>query len=233
VLGVVAVVAVVAVMPTLSAATGAHGRASRAQLAHRSGLRGHHKLSPSVARLLKGRAVPRSHRAARDVIAHFRLLRRANRGATVASGTDLPAGLLAVHSSEGLDPSRTVAVNDGNMTVWFVPGSAGSCMTTETDGTYMTSCGVNNAGPNPVSEDGLMAIQSVTPVDGSRSTRLVAVVPDGNSTVSLVRADGTSADIPVVDNVVVADLSPAQGFVRWTFLTASGAVATRSLGQSS
>jgi hypothetical protein len=179
----------------------------------------HHPLgaaAPSRA-LLRSRRIPTSPRLANafGVFRHRQLLRTAQAGDGVASSPGLqpittrmanrltaPGGPTAEY---GLNPSLTqeVAVNP-SLHVWLVPGSEGVCviqpLQMETGqpvlGAYATGCG-------SVATASAGGFWGVAGDQGGEQT-LVGLAPDGNSTVSVMDAEGSDQRVPVVDNVYVA-----------------------------
>ncbi len=117
----------------------------------------------------------------------------------------------------------------GTTTVQLIPGSVGTCMRAEFAGAFFSSCAANVGGSQPVSQDGLFQVMNVSAPNGPVSQELAAVLPDGNTTVTLVHGDGTSTSAPVVDNAVVVSLTNENPVTEIDFRTASGSLGVDEL----
>lgn len=121
----------------------------------------------------------------------FAVLRRPRQSSdTIPStaGSEQENGGIASHYGVNESLSRLVGSADG-MSVWLVPGSAGSCIVLSSGG---GACGSNEI----LLTKGLMV--GLVPVSGE-STTVVGVVPDGTS-VTATNGKGTRRSIPIVGN---------------------------------
>lgn len=172
---------------------------------------------------LLGKTRARSHIPARALLAHFAILRRASRRGHTAAADNLPAHFGDGVASLGLDPTAMATVTYGTTPVELIPGSVGSCLRAEFAGAFYSTCAANVGGSQPVSQDGLFQVMSVSTPSGSASQELAAMLPDGNTTVTLVHADGSSVSAPVIDNAVVVSLTSDNPVTELRFRATSGA----------
>lgn len=144
-------------------------------------------------------------------------------GATGATNlTPLPsAGIAArriahLQSMFGLDLSaaRMAQGPDGTQ-LWMIPGTSGVCVVENTTAGYAGA----TCGPDIPTSGFIGKWRS----DPSGQT-LVGFVADGNSSITLTRADGTTTTEPVVDNAVFAQAANGDGLKSLRVKDTSGAI---------
>jgi hypothetical protein len=145
---------------------------------------------------------------------------RMTRGhAARASSSALPRWI-AAQSGMNMAQARFVAVGNG---VWVVPGTSQVCISSGGGG----GCSSPTSGPGPSADDGGLFVTQGPTVDQQDS--IFGLAPDGNSTVRVGFANGSSQSVPVQDNVyAVQGPDP----VSITLRTASGSIATLNFGGS-
>ncbi len=153
--------------------------------------RAHHVQSAQISRSARVDVSPVLKRH----FAVFRLPRAASAG--TESQATLPSGIAASVATNGfvqtdVANARFVSVGSG---VWVVPGSNGACLVNNDAG---TSTGCLTLGG--VDGGGLFQMD----LSAGKPVSILGLAPDGNSSVTLAFADGTTRDVPVVDNVYEA-----------------------------
>jgi hypothetical protein len=104
----------------------------------------------------------------------------------------------------GIDQSRADDVEvSASANVWVVPGSRGVCLASSAPPPHQVSYLVT-CGPLASAERGSL-FSTDGPVEGTpASVTVVGLAPDANtSSVSVVASDGSTQQVPVVDNVYV------------------------------
>jgi hypothetical protein len=146
-------------------------------------------------------AVHRSRTAQRSVspalIRSFAVFRTSDGRARTAA-LPLPANVSAgVLAGFGLDlaQARYVTVSS-DLSVWVLPGSGGACLL-RADPTAAHAYGVNCDEAAETAAGQLVG----TYVSPSGQVTVYGLAPDSNATVTVSFANGTSSDVPVVDNV--------------------------------
>jgi hypothetical protein len=137
---------------------------------------------------------------------------RSTRGNTVNMPSDLTTALAGPGmSTYGPQPAEAEAVSVGpSFTAWLVPATKGICLfstitaniglPSRLDGTYFVTCRTaTNA-----SDGHSLADESVGTPNGGDWQRVWGLAPNGDSSVTITKSDGTSEAVPVVDNMYVA-----------------------------
>jgi hypothetical protein len=154
----------------------------------------------------------------------FRVLQRANvraHGASVATDAQpLPAAVVEGLSHQvGMEPSAAVFAG-GAYATWVVPGSTEVCLMHEALTPQDVPGGV--CGSIQAAEHGL----AVTSEDAAGAPVILGLAPDGNTSVKVTNADGTTESVPVTNNVYeIASGEP----ISVTLKEASGVSETRHL----
>jgi hypothetical protein len=132
----------------------------------------------------------------------------------------LPASRALARTSAGGDADPQVP---DATTVWVIPKDDGTqCLIA-----YMWD--VRQLGGNCATvNDALTARMVMTVSRDGHEAEIVGVVPDGVDEVTVTLADGSSADLPVVDNAYIARFDRATASVRWT--DADGVVQSAEIG---
>lgn len=118
-------------------------------------------------------------------------------GAAVSAGSQpLPAGVAEGMSSSrpGVAPSKAVFAG-GVYPTWVVPGSAEVCLVAGTIGPRSVPSSV--CGPIAKAEAGLALM---TETDAGQPV-VLGLAPNGNTSVKVTNADGTTENVPVTNNV--------------------------------
>jgi hypothetical protein len=147
----------------------------------------------------------------------FRVLRRAHSASNVEAQA-LPIAVLQGLQA-GMDSSAAVFAG-GTYPTWVVPGSTEICL-------------MHGAAPHNVSPGGICGTVEAAEhglADGTESAPgvplILGLVPNGNASVTVTNANGTTESVPVTNNVYeVTSGMP----ISVTLKTASGAVETRHL----
>lgn len=143
-------------------------------------------------------------RIAASLIRNFQILRPAGSAhAAQAVAIPLPIAASIASSPAGLNvqAARFVAATSGK-SFWVIPGSATTCLL-ENGAPYFDGCGKLTGEGSPDSG----GFSEVEGLPGSPQTTVNGLVPDGNKTVTMILADGTSVSVPVVDNVYSATVT--------------------------
>lgn len=175
----------------------------------------------------------RIHVASRAIVLHYSVLRVARQ----ANAEPLPAVFGHLSSRQramGLDMNSARAITlPGRVTIWLIPGSAGTCMAVQSGPNSNTPvgsddntavCGANSVGSSQVANTGLYYVE---PLGGTE--RMVGIVPDGNSAVSVTKGDGSSITVPVIDNGFVATTPIARQFNGFSVRSPSGSTTHNGL----
>jgi hypothetical protein len=178
-----------------------------------------------------------SHRLRRQ----FGVFRTAH--GAVAGGSGLPSGYAeglaepnSLGAEYGLEPAqaRYVAVT-GTFHVWLVPGSRGVCLavpaatreskfgTVPATGPVAVSA---TCGSVPDAEEGKLLMLSRSASDGTGTGTVVGLAPDGESAVKATKADGSTTELPVMQNVYEGTSAQLQSIA---VAGANGSVSSTSL----
>jgi len=124
-----------------------------------------------------------------------------------------------------------------SFTAWLVPAAQGICLfatlptdaglPARLDGTYFATCRTTANATDGHS----LSDENVGEPGGVLWQRVWGLAPNGDSDVTVTRSDGTSATVPVTDNVYVA-YGTATARITSVSLADAGATATTELGPS-
>lgn len=167
------------------------------------------------------------------LVREFRLLRQARaRPASASSESTIVAaiaGLVPLGATYGADPSQAgeTTVGPAKDDVWVVPGSTGACLV-DVDGPQdAVGSGCNTA--SEVDAGDLWTLDTIPYRAGGKMTQvLLGAVPDGNASVIVSWADGTTTVVPVTDNVYSVPIGSHKGWKSVTLKNRAGAVVSVS-----
>jgi hypothetical protein len=151
----------------------------------------------------------------------FKVLRVRGHVASVGTGAQAlpPAVVEGMSHQQGVDPSAAVFAG-GTYPTWVVPGSTEVCLIRLATRPGDVPDGV--CGSVSAAEHGL----ALTSESATGAPVVVGLVPDGNASVGVTDADGTSQNVPVTNNVYeITSGEPSMVSLR----EASGASVTRHL----
>jgi hypothetical protein len=141
------------------------------------------------------------------LVRNFRVFRPASR-ATARAASD-PAGQFPGVSPDlvsqwvlAVGDSVQITNNVPGLNLWLIPGSTGTCfmMTTKSNPLPVGGCGSNS---RAVAGEQMMALESPAGYPGGEV--VIGLAPNGNTSVTLTRADGSTESVPVAQNVYVAE----------------------------
>jgi hypothetical protein len=140
---------------------------------------------------------------------HFGLMRYAEYSAgraTSASAGAFPGVTPAVRSQWSLATGDATAVPNTvrGLNLWVVPGSTGVCFA---DTTLSYALPSGSCSPNEQVLAGKFVSVLKSPVGHPDGEVIMGLAPNGNATVKLTLADGTSNTVPVTENAYVAETS--------------------------
>jgi hypothetical protein len=163
-------------------------------------------------------STPPAHVSAR-LATIFRVLQRAHRASSVDAKPLPTAALQGLSVQAGMDPSSAVFAG-GTYPTWVVPGSTEVCLMHDALTSRDAPGGI--CGSVKAAEHGLAeATESAT-----GAPLILGLVPNGNASVTVTNANGTTDSVPVSDNVYeITSGVPASV----TLKTASGTAETRHL----
>jgi hypothetical protein len=154
-----------------------------------------HALQPAAPSGATGASGPSSADSA--LAASFAVLRQPG-----PSPVPLPAGIAGAYSGPaqppnpyGIDPNLARYAAAAN--TWILPGSSGACLIALGVAGYGVSSGACNSTQAALSGELVVRTGSTSRV----SNTLVGLAPDGNATVTITDADGSTRQVPVSDNV--------------------------------
>lgn len=178
----------------------------------------------------------------RSLVAHFAVFRHSGkfRARVAAASTDPSMNRALSNLAEapeasqyGLDVSdaETVSVSSA-FSVTVVPGSDGVCVLASQPGTVYAA-GLHNHHRGAVTTCGTVAHADAVGIQmtlgGAGADFAWGMVPDGNETVGMTTASGSTFHPQVVDNIYAASTPAGQGFASVSFVNASGTATTQEL----
>jgi hypothetical protein len=160
------------------------------------------------------------------LVASFRVFREASNarvGAIAARPGQFPGVPKDIASTWDLAVGdATQITNSAGLDLWLVPGSAGTCLVWR-DLPPQFGGGGGDCVPN-----GMALAGELSPISGGPAgVTVIGLAPNGNPTVRLALADGSSESVPVSQNVYLAR-SP-HGFKTVTVKNSTGTVTTHGV----
>jgi hypothetical protein len=153
---------------------------------------------------------------------NFGVFRRAVSGRARAAAGQFPGVRSRVVASWGLAVGDATEIpNSVGLNLWLVPGSTGTCL--------VWRYGADDGGSGDCVPNSMAAAGDLSPLMGltNGDTIVMGLAPDTNTTVRLVRADGSSQSVPVSNNVYV--VATARAFTSVTLRDSGGAIQSRSV----
>lgn len=202
--------------PEVRAARAGWIQAHRAELA-REGAAGRSQATKSASRAI---AVTAHRPIAKELRAHFALLRSARSRARASSGPALPlaaASALAAGGRVQVNLSQAQYVPTGGGT-WIVPGTNGACVVTTT----VSVCNTTDQ-----AETGTL-LAADAPAHSDYPTTITGLTPDGNTSITITLVSGATQTVPVSENTY--SVSAPDGIRSVSMKSASGSPSSLDLG---